>query len=228
MTITITKLRLALGVLVVALLVPATALATHVFDDVAHDRFYAEPVEWAAANGITTGKSPTIFDPEGAVTRGESVTFLRRYDENVVLPRLEAFVGNLEAALPFAVSAAGDQLVSLNTDDAVIRTLDLDAPVAGTATVTASGYFAFEAFGEDIARCSITNGALVIDETQLIIATAPLDATGLFPTVYQQFSSTVVYPVPAGTSTFNLVCEQLSGDVSVGDTILVAQFAPDR
>jgi hypothetical protein len=59
----------------------ATALATHVFDDVPDDKFYAEPVEWAAANGITTGKSPTVFDPDASVTRGESVTFLKRFND---------------------------------------------------------------------------------------------------------------------------------------------------
>jgi hypothetical protein len=86
MTFTIKKLHLALGVLVVALIAPATALATHVFDDVPDGAFYAGPVEWAADNGITTGKSPTTFDPLAAVTRGESVTFLNRYDTKVVQP----------------------------------------------------------------------------------------------------------------------------------------------
>jgi hypothetical protein len=81
MTITIKKLHLAIAVLVVALVVPATAFATHVFTDVDDARFYAEPVEWAAANGITTGTSPTTFDPDRPVTRGESVTFLKRYHD---------------------------------------------------------------------------------------------------------------------------------------------------
>ena len=86
MTISITKSKLAIAVIAVALLVPATALATHVFDDVPDDKFYAVPVEWAFDNGITTGKSATIFDPDGSVTRGESVTFLKRYNDNIVDP----------------------------------------------------------------------------------------------------------------------------------------------
>jgi len=84
MTVTLTKTKVALAVLAVAMLVPATALATHVFDDVPDDKFYATPVEWAAANNITTGKSPTTFAPDDNVTRGESVTFLKRYDDNIV------------------------------------------------------------------------------------------------------------------------------------------------
>ena len=81
MTITITKWRLAFAIVTVALLAPATALATHIFDDVEDGKFYADPVEWAFTNGITTGKSPTIFAPDDGVTRGESVTFLKRYDD---------------------------------------------------------------------------------------------------------------------------------------------------
>lgn len=88
MTITIKKLHLAIAVAIVALVAPATALATHVFDDVDDDRFYADPVEWAASNGITTGTSPTTFEPDRGVTRGESVTFLKRYDDNIVQPAL--------------------------------------------------------------------------------------------------------------------------------------------
>jgi hypothetical protein len=114
MTITITKLRLALGVIVVALMVPATAVATHVFDDVPDDKFYAGPVEWAADTGITTGTSPTTFDPDRGVTRGESVTFLKRYHDYVVAnqaamfdsdTRGSTFVSIAVSPMDFGVSA---------------------------------------------------------------------------------------------------------------------------
>lgn len=82
----ITKSRLAAAVAAGVVLAPATAWAAHVFDDVPDDAFYAEPVEWAFDNGITTGKSPTLFAPLDPVTRGESVTFLQRYHENVAAP----------------------------------------------------------------------------------------------------------------------------------------------
>jgi hypothetical protein len=86
MTITIRKLHLAIAVLAVALIAPATAFAAHVFTDVPDDAFYADPVEWAFENDITTGKSPTSFAPLDNVTRGESVTFLKRYNDNIVEP----------------------------------------------------------------------------------------------------------------------------------------------
>ncbi|MFT7607233.1 MAG: hypothetical protein ACI9MX_000278, partial [Candidatus Aldehydirespiratoraceae bacterium] len=68
---------------VVAVLVPSTAWAAHSFTDVPDGQYFSEPVEWAAENGITTGKSATIFDPSGVVTRGEAVTFLKRYHDNI-------------------------------------------------------------------------------------------------------------------------------------------------
>ena len=85
----ITKSRVAAAVAAGVLLAPATALASHVFDDVPDGAFYANPVEWAFENDITTGKSPTSFAPLDGVTRGESVTFLQRYNDNVVEPALD-------------------------------------------------------------------------------------------------------------------------------------------
>ena len=35
---------------------------------------------WAYENGITTGKSATVFAPDDAVTRVEFAAFLSRYD----------------------------------------------------------------------------------------------------------------------------------------------------
>ncbi len=49
------------------------------FSDVNFSAYYAAAVNWAAANGITNGKSSSIFDPDGTVTRAEAVTFLQRW-----------------------------------------------------------------------------------------------------------------------------------------------------
>jgi len=78
-----TKMAIALAFI---LLLPSAAVATHIFDDVDDNRFYADPVEWAFNNGITTGTSATTFHPDRGVTRGESVTFLKRYHDNMVVP----------------------------------------------------------------------------------------------------------------------------------------------
>ena len=121
MTITLTKTKLALAVLAVAMLVPATALATHVFSDVPDGAFYADPVDWAFNNSITTGKSATSFAPLDDVTRGESVTFLKRYDDNIVQPALTTLTGD----------------VATNTTDIATNTTDIATNTADIATNTA-------------------------------------------------------------------------------------------
>jgi len=51
---------------------------------VAPGKFYEAPIDWAFNNNITTGKTATTFEPDAGVTRGESVTFLKRYNDNIV------------------------------------------------------------------------------------------------------------------------------------------------
>ena len=48
------------------------------FVDVPAGSYYEKAVAWAVENGITTGKNPSVFDPDGLCTRGEFVTFLFR------------------------------------------------------------------------------------------------------------------------------------------------------
>jgi hypothetical protein len=50
----------------------------HPFGDVVKD-WQQDPVSWMAAEGITTGTSPTTFSPDDPVTRGQLATFLWRY-----------------------------------------------------------------------------------------------------------------------------------------------------
>jgi hypothetical protein len=106
MTITLKKRHLVFTILALVVAVPATAYAAHVFDDVPDGAFYADPVAWAFDNGITTGKSATAFAPLDNVTRGESVTFLKRYNDNIVQPAITDLATNtsdiasLEAGAP--------------------------------------------------------------------------------------------------------------------------------
>ena len=52
------------------------------FTDVAEGAFYADAVQWAVANGITTGTSATTFSPANDCLRAQIVTFLyRAYSE---------------------------------------------------------------------------------------------------------------------------------------------------
>ncbi len=48
------------------------------FDDVPATAYYAQPVMWAAENGITTGTSATTFSPNAGCSRAQFVTFLWR------------------------------------------------------------------------------------------------------------------------------------------------------
>ena len=54
------------------------AAPAHPFVDV-HASWQQGSVSWAADLGITTGTSPTTFDPNGPLTRAHLVTFLYRY-----------------------------------------------------------------------------------------------------------------------------------------------------
>ena len=96
MTVTITKTKLAIGILAMALIGTTAALAVddNPFTDVPDSegteaRFYSEPVEWLWDNGLTTGTSATTFSPDDNVTRGQYAAFNFRYDQNIVQPALD-------------------------------------------------------------------------------------------------------------------------------------------
>ena len=98
------NLRIAFAALVVVTLASAgIAGATHGFRDVGGGMYYSDAVEWAYNTGVTTGTSPTTFEPDTDVTRGQNVTFLYRYDHNIVQPALDA----LEAKIKTTVGPAG-------------------------------------------------------------------------------------------------------------------------
>ena len=59
---------------------PADAKAAS-FTDVAADASYAAAVNWAVAQGVTTGRTETTFAPTETCTRGNIVTFLYRADK---------------------------------------------------------------------------------------------------------------------------------------------------
>ena len=63
------------------------------FDDVDAGRFYTDAVSWMVFFGVTTGTSPTTFEPDAELTRGQMATFLWRlagtpgaFAEGVELP----------------------------------------------------------------------------------------------------------------------------------------------
>lgn len=48
------------------------------FTDVRGDAYYAKAVQWAVEAGVTTGATATTFNPDGACTRAQAMTFLWR------------------------------------------------------------------------------------------------------------------------------------------------------
>jgi hypothetical protein len=116
-------------------------VATHTFDDVSSVKFYHGAVEWAAANSITTGTSTTTFEPDRGVTRGESVTFLKRYDDNIVQPALATLTGDVATNTADIATLTGD--VATNTADIATKQ---DKPTGSSALVI--GPAAFNAAGE--------------------------------------------------------------------------------
>lgn len=51
------------------------------FKDVPQDAFFAAPVAWAFANGITAGTSATTFGASDTCTRAQAVTFLYKVNQ---------------------------------------------------------------------------------------------------------------------------------------------------
>ena len=66
----------------------AVAAGPSPFEDVPEDHFAKAAIDWAYEHGVTQGTSATTFSPERAITRAEGVTFLDRYNTNVVQPAL--------------------------------------------------------------------------------------------------------------------------------------------
>ncbi len=146
MTFTITKAKLGIAILAMALLVPATAWATHSFDDVADGAFYHDASAWAKANGITVGSgncggTGNNFCGELGVTRGENITFAKRYDDFVVQPALTTLTGTA-AANSAAIVANDVDIAAMPT--VYTAQVESDCGVrnqSGGLTVTARGGF---------------------------------------------------------------------------------------
>jgi len=128
---------------------------------------------------------------------------------------------NDEAGADFA---SGDQTVALTGADATVRSVTITAPTTGRVIVSASGFFQFGSGAVvDNGQCSITTGT-ALDDTHLISA-AEANA-GFNHTLTMPFGATRGFEVAAGSTAFNLVCNQLSGAVTVNDTSLTVIFVP--
>lgn len=120
--------------------------------------------------------------------------------------------------------AGGDQTFALTGADVTVRSISVTTPVAGYCTIHASGYFQFGALNAyNSGRCSITTGT-AMDFTALIIHSSRTTVD----TEYGSFAATRGYTKPAGSTTYNLVCNQFAGTVSIGDSQLTAVCTSER
>ena len=114
------RLAVVMAVAAVALTGAALALAQGIgtFRDIPDNHYARDSVQWAVQNGITVGcRDGTYFCPERTVNRAESVTFLHRYNNNVVGP-LANRVRALESgtiATPTGNTGFGNQPPSTTT-----------------------------------------------------------------------------------------------------------------
>lgn len=70
----------------VAVKASSTAHYDSPFKDISGNMF-ANDIGWLNSKKITTGYTPTTFNPDGNVTRGEMATFLKRFYDNVVMEK---------------------------------------------------------------------------------------------------------------------------------------------
>lgn len=119
----ISKTKLLMAVLVMALVVPAAAYATDAWSDVENGKFYHDAVTWAQGNGMTTGcNGGTGFCPDRVVTRGENITFAKRYDD-----LNQVWLADIQADADAAQADADTNATNIGTNTAAAATAQADA-----------------------------------------------------------------------------------------------------
>ena len=82
--------------------------STASFADVKAGKYYTNAVAWAKESGVVNGKTASLFDPNGEVTREEFATMLYRYlgAEDLALPAIRTGVpADADAVAKFAADA---------------------------------------------------------------------------------------------------------------------------
>lgn len=117
---------------------------------------------------------------------------------------------------------SGIQVIDLETSHKIIRSVTLNAPVAGKVIVNASGFFQFLSVGAiDGAQCEITTATTINAEHSMWAREASNAAMYNLP-----FSMTRGFDVPAGNTTFNLVCNEQFGSVELFSSFMTAIYSP--
>jgi hypothetical protein len=214
--ITLTKTKFAIGLVAMALLVPATAWATHTFSDVEDGRFYTEAVEWAFENNITTGTSDTTFSPDDPVTRGQNVTFAKRYDDNIVQPALTEMSTTVAADSAAAFANGNNTEIEIGSG-VTVQSLSMTAPADGI--VIANSAVRIDSADPTFVGCSLRDEAAHDGAAQQAIGLASDIGTS------DNIANTQGFDVTAGEEiTIYLYCTQLGSGASAYFASITAIF----
>jgi hypothetical protein len=117
--------------------------------------------------------------------------------------------------------SGGNQNMSLTVAPTIVRSVTVNAPANGLVIVNASGYVYTDDAVTTIARCSLTTGTEL--EADYFIF---MKMEGNVSEESDAFGATRGFPVTAGPTTFNLVCDEFSGDGVIADTQMTAIYVP--
>jgi hypothetical protein len=121
-----------------------------------------------------------------------------------------------------AFTGGDDDSIILSTADTIVRSVIVNAPAAGKVIVNASGSFVFLTLaGPDSARCEITTATTINNDNSMRAGEMAGDSMSFVP-----FSTTRGFNVPAGSTTFNLVCDLVVGSVEVIRSFMTATYSP--
>jgi len=123
---------------------------------------------------------------------------------------------------PVAAGAGGDQSVTLDGTDQVVRSVTINCSTAGKVIVNAMASVEFLGAGNDSVQASITTGT-AIEPQYLALAGDEYAAVTGFATL----AALRTFTVAAGSQTFNFVAKEYDGDVKLYDSNLSALFVPD-
>ena len=167
------------------------------------------------ATGAVTRLKIRDFTVNGSKIAGSAVTTPKIVNSAVTSSKL---ANNAKAAgADFLANAV---TLALTAADQTVVSVAITAPGPGLVIVNASGYHSSPAAA--LARCSITTGT-AMDFGNLILDAVADDGTFF----RSSFAETRGFDVAgAGTTTYNLVCNEFSGQVTATASQITAIFVP--
>jgi hypothetical protein len=174
--------------------------------------------------GAGTGGNPRPI-PAGGIAPA-SITNIHLANNSVTGANIvDASITSADISDGVRVAFAGggvEQNIQLSSTPTIVRSVTVNAPAAGKVIVNASGFFSFsDALDADSVRCEITTATTIVNPNAILAQESANQAMFLVP-----FGPTRGFNVPAGNTTFNLVCQELLGIVGVSNPFMTAIYSP--